>query len=411
MTLTLLLDLDDTLLETNMGAFIPAYFQALSQSLTEYVQSEKMLPALMKGTELMLASENPTFTLQQVFETYFYPRLGVPKEQVEHVIEEFYDEVFPSIGSVTRKREGAVELVDWAFSKGFRVAIATDPIFPRKAVYHRIRWAGLDPERFELVSSFETFHFTKSHPAYYAEVLGRLGWPNDPVLMVGNDADRDLKPAQSLGLKTYHVNEEHASGSGPEAAGSGKLSDLRSWLESTDLASLEMSIQNPSAILAVMLSTPAVLHSLVASIPDKAWPCKPITDEWALVEVICHLRDTEREIHQMQINSLLEENEPFIPRPDSTVWAKERNYLKEDGALALRDFTSARMEALARLKELERCGLETKSAACDFWPDTFSGSYWLYGGSRPYAYSAGLENIEDFLRPHRFIRSCVIIAT
>ncbi len=173
MTLTLLLDLDDTLLETNMGAFIPAYFQALSQSLAEYVQSEKMLPALMKGTELMLASEDPTHTLQEVFETYFYPQLGVPKEQVNHVIEQFYDEVFPSIGHVTRKREGAVELVDWAFFKGFRVAIATDPIFPRKAVYHRIRWAGLDPERFELVSSFETFHFTKSHSAYFAEVLGR----------------------------------------------------------------------------------------------------------------------------------------------------------------------------------------------------------------------------------------------
>ncbi len=124
-----------------------------------------------------------------------------------------------------------------------------------------------------------------------------------------------LKPAQNLGLKTYHVNEESASGPGPEAAGSGKLSDLRSWLESTDPESLEPSIQNPAAILAVMSSTPAVLQSLVASVPDRAWPRKPIADEWALVEVICHLRDTECEIHQMQINTLLKENEPFIPRP------------------------------------------------------------------------------------------------
>jgi len=371
MNLTLLLDLDDTLLETNMGAFVPAYFQALSQNLAEYVQSEKMLPALMKGTELMLASEDPTHTLQEVFETYFYPKLGVPKEQVNHVIEQFYDEVFPSIGSVTRKREGAVDLVDWTFSKGYRVAIATDPIFPRKAVDHRIRWAGLDPERFELISSFETFHFTKSHPAYYAEVLGRLGWPNDPVLMVGNDVERDLKPAQSLGLKTYHVNEESASGSGPDAAASGKLSDLRSWLESTDLASLELSIQNPSAILAVMFSTPAVLQSLVASVPDKAWPRKPIAEEWALVEVICHLRDTEREIHQMQISTLLNGNEPFITRPDSTVWAKERNYLKEDGPRALRDFTSARMETLARLKGLEDAVWKQKARHAIFGPTHF----------------------------------------
>ena len=52
-------------------------------------------------------------------------------------------------------------LIDWAFSRGYRIAIATDPLFPRKATYHRLRWAGFDPERFELISSFEHFHFTK----------------------------------------------------------------------------------------------------------------------------------------------------------------------------------------------------------------------------------------------------------
>ena len=106
MTLTLLLDLDDTLLDTNTNVFIPAYFQALSKHLAEYVQPEKMLPALMKGTQLMLASDDPLHTLQEVFESYFYPQLGVPKEQLTQVIENFYDEIFPSIGSVTRKREG-----------------------------------------------------------------------------------------------------------------------------------------------------------------------------------------------------------------------------------------------------------------------------------------------------------------
>ncbi|HUI88926.1 MAG TPA: DinB family protein [Anaerolineales bacterium] len=372
MTLTLLLDLDDTLLETNMGAFIPAYFQALSNHLQEYVPAEKMLPALMKGTELMLASEDPTRTLQEVFESYFYPQLGVPKEKVTHRIEQFYDEVYPSLGSVTKKREGAVELLDWALARGYRVAVATDPLFPRKAIHHRIRWAGLDPERFELVSSFETFHFTKSHPAYFAEVLGRLGWPSEPVLMVGNDVDRDLKPAQSLGLKTYHVNQDGpALGSGSEAGGSGKLSALRSWLESTDLGLLEPSMQTPFAILAVMLSTPAILQSLVASVPDAAWPHKPIAGEWALVEVVCHLRDTEREIHQLQANMLLEEREPFIPRPDSTVWAKERNYLKEDGRAALRSFASARLATLAKLKGLNDAVWGQKARHAIFGPTHF----------------------------------------
>jgi len=33
MTLTLLLDLDDTLLNTNLEAFVPAYFKALSKHM------------------------------------------------------------------------------------------------------------------------------------------------------------------------------------------------------------------------------------------------------------------------------------------------------------------------------------------------------------------------------------------
>ena len=64
MMLTLLLDLDDTLLNTNINAFVPAYFQALSKQLAGRVSPEKMLPALMSGMRLMTESEDPSRTLQ-----------------------------------------------------------------------------------------------------------------------------------------------------------------------------------------------------------------------------------------------------------------------------------------------------------------------------------------------------------
>ena len=40
MSLTLLLDLDDTLLDTNMDVFVPAYFQALGNTCAERVAPE-----------------------------------------------------------------------------------------------------------------------------------------------------------------------------------------------------------------------------------------------------------------------------------------------------------------------------------------------------------------------------------
>ena len=221
-------------------------------------------------------------------------------------------------------------LIDWALSCGYRIAIATDPLFPRKATYHRLRWAGFDPGRFELVSTFENFHFSKTHPAYYAEVLGRLGWPEGPILMVGNDLDRDLMPAHRLGLKTFFVDGESAPS--PEIeAGRGNLADLRPWLESNDLSTLEPSFRSREAVLAIMTSTPAVLQSLSSSLTREQWRKEPTREDWAMNEIICHLRDTEREIHQMQLNLMIEREGAFIPRPESGVWANEREYLNVDG--------------------------------------------------------------------------------
>ena len=352
MSLTLLLDLDDTLLDTNLDAFMPAYFQALTQHLAKHSTPSTMLRALLAGMNLMNDSDDPTRTLEEVFDADFYVQLGVSKQDLVHILEEFYDAVFPTLAQHTRQRPDAPPLIDWAYSRGYRIAIATDPLFPRKATYHRLRWAGFDPERFELISSFEHFHFTKTHPAYYAEVLGRLGWPEGPVLMVGNDPERDLMPAHRLGLKTFFVDGESGSSPGFET-GRGRLADLRLWLESISLSTLEPSFKSRDAVLAIMASTPAVLRSFSALLTEEQWRHEPSHDDWAMNELVCHLADTEREIHRMQLDLLIAREGAFIPRPDSDVWASEREYLNIDGKSALAQFIRARIENLKTLKTLD----------------------------------------------------------
>ncbi len=350
MSLTLLLDLDDTLIDTNLEAFVPAYFQALGQHMGSRVAPNVMLRALITGTNLMNESEDPTHTLEEIFDSSFYESLEIPKEELAEIIDDFYDNIFPTLESHTKQREETASLIQWALSCGFRVAIATDPLFPRKATYHRIRWAGIDPDEIELISTFENFHFTKTHPAYYAEVLGRLGWPEGPVLMVGNDVTRDLEPAHRLGLATYFIDGESASSPGFEA-GRGKLADLRPWLESINLSTLEPSFKSKDAIFAIMASTPAVLSSLTASLTDDQWRHEPTREDWAMNEIVCHLRDTEHEIHMLQLKLLLEREGAFIPRPETGIWANEREYLNVNGHAALSEFAAARVEMLKTLKE------------------------------------------------------------
>jgi len=370
MSLTLLFDLDDTLLDTNMDAFIPAYFQALGKHLEKRAAPELMLRALVRGMNLMNESNDPTRTLQDIFEMDFYARLGIPKVDLSDALEDFYDNVFPSIGMHTQQRPDAVPLIEWAFSKGYRIAIATDPLFPPKATYERLRWAGLDPEQFELVSTQENFHFTKTHPAYYAEVLGQLGWPNGPVLMVGNDVQRDLVSAHKLGLKTYFIDGEAGTSPGFEA-GRGKLGDLRPWLESIDISTLEPSYKSKDAIIAIMSATPAALQSLSCALSAESWRHEPTRDDWAMNEIICHLRDTENEIHALQLNLMLERLDAFIPRPDTSVWAREREYLNVDGALALAEFASARLMNLDKLRKLDDEFWARKARHAIFGPTNF----------------------------------------
>ncbi len=101
-----------------------------------------------------------------------------------------------------------------------------------------------------------------------------------------------------------------------------------------------------------MASTPAVSRSLSSTLTEEDWRKEPTRDDWAINEIVCHLRDTEIEIHQTQLSLMIEKEGAFIPRPDSSVWANEREYLNVDGKSALTEFASARIDSLKTLKGL-----------------------------------------------------------
>lgn len=354
MTLTLLLDLDETLLDTNLEAFIPAYYQQLASHLSSKVQPENLLKHLLSGTKKMMKNADPAHTLREVFNENFYPYLGVDPDSVREEIEEFYDMVFPTIQPVTRTIPGVADFMDWAFSAGHKVVIATSPYFPRKAQYHRLRWAGVPIEKYPytIISSYEEFHFTKPNPAYFAEVLGRLGCPEGPVLMVGNDVDMDLIPATTLGLATYHSLDVTPSTNGFTATGSGLIGELRGWIEKTDLAKLSPHFSTTSSILGWLRATPAAMAGLLGSIPSDTQRARVGENEWSVTEILCHLRDVEREVDQPRIHQILDEAEPFIPAQMPDEWATPRAYQEQDGMAALQQFTASRIETLEMLTGL-----------------------------------------------------------
>ena len=355
MPITLLLDLDDTLLETNMDTFIPAYVKALSVALADKVAPEIMIPTLMGGTKAMMENMDPALTLREVFDVHFFPKLGLGRLTLQAAIDRFYDEIFPTLGATTRPIPEAVRLVDWAFAQGYRVVIATNPFFPLKAVQHRLRWAGLPPEKypFALVTSYETFHFTKETVAYYPEILAQLGWPEDPAVMVGDDIEREVKPTRAAGFPVFLVRNSSEIPGELVDVPQGTLESFRGWLEKTDPETLKISFQTPQALLANLRSTPAAIATLVESLPLDGWRRQPAPSEWCLTEILCHLRDVEREVNLPRIRKVLADENPFLPGEATDRWVEERHCAKQDGRQALVDFITARKEVIGLLNNLQ----------------------------------------------------------
>lgn len=372
MTLTLLLDLDDTLLENNIEVFLPKYLQAFCSFIQQEVDPALFVEALLAGTRQMTLNQRPDCTLKEVFEEVFYSKVKIERLVFEKLADQFYTQVFPELQNLTRPVPGAREMVETAFERGYRIAIATNPLFPRSAIEQRLAWAGLPPHRypFELVSAYDRFHFAKPDPAYFAEFLGYLHWPESGVVMVGDDLQRDILSASALGVPTYWIQADGMQpGSGqvlPTMTGS--LDQVLAWLEAADYESLLVDYSTTAALLAVLRSTPAVLDSLLRNLEPGLWNIPPAPDAWGLTEVMCHLRDVDLEVNLPRVRRVQAEVNPFLPSEDTDAWARSRNYSSQDGRKALRQFTAIRMKLVDLLKSIEPETWESKVRHAIFGP-------------------------------------------
>ena len=120
--------------------------------------------------------------------------------------ETFYRNEFQQAKAACGFDPRAAQTIHAIKDKGFRVVLATNPLFPRVAKHSRIRWAGLKPQNFELVTTYENSRFCKPDLRYYEEILGKLQVQPGECLMVGNDADEDMV-AERLGMRVFLLTD------------------------------------------------------------------------------------------------------------------------------------------------------------------------------------------------------------
>jgi len=104
---------------------------------------------------------------------------------------------------VAQRTESPVVLVLNAKGAGLSVLAVLDG-FLHFATENRIRWAGLEPDDFALITTYENSTYCKPNPAYYREILEKLGRKAEECLMVGNDVVED-GAAQRLGIPVFFL--------------------------------------------------------------------------------------------------------------------------------------------------------------------------------------------------------------
>jgi hypothetical protein len=108
-------------------------------------------------------------------------------------------------------------------------------------------------------------------------------------------------------------------------------------------------------ILKTLRATPVVLRALVDGIEDARLRRRPAVGEWAIVEVVAHLADTE-ERALARVRRMLGEDNPYLEPFDQEALAEQRRYLDLDLERELARLELLRHQHVAELEALDGPG-------------------------------------------------------
>lgn len=228
---TLLFDLDGTLLPMDLEAFTSRYLSLLARKAATagLTDSQKLISTIWHSVEAMGTSGD---TLNEdAFWSYFESVFPETRSVCLPLFEQFYRSEFHQAADTCGRSPQAARLLELAREKGWKVILATNPIFPAVATEARIGWAGLKPADFDYISTYENSHFCKPDVRYFQELIETCDLDPGQCLMIGNDTTEDT-PALQTGMDFFLVTDclLNARGDDLEQYHHGSMDDLMNWL-------------------------------------------------------------------------------------------------------------------------------------------------------------------------------------
>lgn len=203
---TILFDLDGTLLPMDTDEFTRQYFKALAIKLKDYFTPEDLIEKIWTSTNCMIRSLDSEKSNEEIFFEDFYSRVDHREEVLNPMFNEFYEKDFDNLKKGFKENKYMVDSIELLKEKNYNLVVATNPLFPKIAILHRIKWAGLDEEDFKFITSFEEMHYCKPNIEFFEEIIGKIDEDPQKCMMVGNDVVEDMK-AKEIGISTYLIKD------------------------------------------------------------------------------------------------------------------------------------------------------------------------------------------------------------
>lgn len=344
----ILLDLDNTLLRNPDSVFAAQYLALTDQYFQHLWQFPNISQVMLQTIRGMATPHAPYLTNSYIALDIIAEAVGRPLAEVDAAFQAFYRTAYPQLqGCVERLGDIVPKLLQHLQALGYEIVIATNPIYPAEAVRQRLLWAGIpdDFDTYALVTHAENMHFTKPDPAYYAEIMARVGVEPDEAIMVGDSLKNDIHPAQQAGLQTYQIGDSESGGT---------LEDfLTRYSNRETLDELPTRPIAPPMIEPELRGNLGALFGTLIDVKAHYWNQNPDPDEWSPMQILCHLLESEKQVQRPRLERILAETNPFLVSPSPPAGPHEALPCDDDGIRVAKQFAQTRMQTIEWLQHLQ----------------------------------------------------------